>query len=59
MILARMGEKDFPPPFLFRKEGDELGRERKKLRSVLYVAGSRARERMAIAYTGKPAKMLS
>ena len=54
-----MGEKDFPPPFLFRKEGDELGRERKKLRSVLYVAGSRARERMAIAYTGKPAKMLS
>ncbi|WP_288338055.1 UvrD-helicase domain-containing protein [uncultured Gordonia sp.] len=59
VILARMGEKDFPPPFLLRKEGDELSRERKKLRSVLYVAGSRARERMAIAYTGKPAKMLS
>lgn len=52
VILARVGANDFPPVFVRRAEGDRKERELKKLRSVLYVAGSRARERMATVGAG-------
>ncbi|MET9199596.1 UvrD-helicase domain-containing protein [Gordonia sp. NPDC003585] len=52
VVLARLGENEFPPAYIASKTGDDLERELKKLRSVLYVAGSRARERMAICWTG-------
>lgn len=58
VILARLGEKDFPPWFVARLSGDELTREMKRLRRVLYVAGSRARERMAIVHTGSISSVL-
>ena len=59
VVLARLGEDDFPPAYIARKKGDDLERELKKLRSVLYVAGSRARERMAVTYVGEPARILT
>ncbi|ASR03332.1 UvrD-helicase domain-containing protein [Gordonia rubripertincta] len=58
VILARTGANDFPPKYVTRLKGEAREREMKKLRSVLYVAGSRARERMAITCTGSPSVML-
>lgn len=58
VVLARVGENEFPPAYISGKKGDERARELKKLRSVLYVAGSRARERMAVTYVGEPAELL-
>ncbi|MDV8023812.1 UvrD-helicase domain-containing protein [Rhodococcus sp. IEGM 1330] len=52
VVLGRMGAADFPPRYVKSMTGAAKDRELKKLRSVLYVAGSRARERMAIASTG-------
>ncbi|MCG7630892.1 AAA family ATPase [Gordonia McavH-238-E] len=58
VILARTGATEFPPKYVARLKGEARERETKKLRSVLYVAGSRARERMAIICTGSPSEML-
>lgn len=58
VVLARLSDQDFPPAFVRRKTGEGLERELKRIRSVLYVAGSRARERMAVTYVGTPSSML-
>ncbi len=58
VILAGLGANDFPPTYLARKKQDDLVRELAKLRSVLYVAGSRARERLAVTHVGEPSEML-
>lgn len=58
VILARTGDKDFPPKYVTRLRGDAREREMKKLRSVLYVAGSRARERMAVTCAGQQSELL-
>ncbi|MCK0517659.1 UvrD-helicase domain-containing protein [Williamsia sp. DF01-3] len=58
VILARLGDKHFPPHYIANKTGPEFERELKKLRSVLYVAGSRARERMAVTHAGPPTELL-
>lgn len=52
VILARVGKDEFPPAFVRRAKGERRERELKRLRSVLYVAGSRARERMAMLGVG-------
>ncbi|MGP3707810.1 UvrD-helicase domain-containing protein [Gordonia paraffinivorans] len=59
VVLARMGDKEFPPGFVRNKTGADLERELKRVRSVLYVAGSRARERMAVVYVDSPSALLS
>ncbi|MAU84683.1 MAG: DNA helicase UvrD [Gordonia sp.] len=59
VILARTGDKDFPPRYVTRLKGEARERETKKLRSVLYVAGSRARERMAVTCAGKQSSLLA
>jgi superfamily I DNA/RNA helicase len=53
VVLSRMGAADFPPRYVKSMTGPAKDRELTKLRSVLYVAGSRARERMAITSTGE------
>ncbi|WP_347958108.1 UvrD-helicase domain-containing protein [Gordonia aichiensis] len=52
VVLARLGDAEFPPAFVKKAVGERRRDELKKVRSVLYVAGSRARERMAVTYTG-------
>lgn len=58
VILARTGATEFPPKYVTRLKGEAREREMKKLRSVLYVAGSRARERMTVTCAGSPSGML-
>ena len=58
VILARTGATEFPPKYVTRLKGEAREREMKKLRSVLYVAGSRARERMTVTCAGSPSEML-
>ncbi|WP_231857423.1 UvrD-helicase domain-containing protein [Tsukamurella tyrosinosolvens] len=58
VVLARMGENDFPPSYLAKKRGEAHARELSKLRSLLYVAGSRAREQMLVAHTGRMTELL-
>jgi superfamily I DNA/RNA helicase len=53
VAMARLGSKSFPPYYLQQKHGEERVQEVKKLLRVLYVAGSRARERLALFWTGE------
>lgn len=58
VVLARVGHDDFPPQYVKRLEGEAATRESKKLQCLIYVAGSRARERMAITSTGAPSALV-
>ena len=58
VALARLGSKSFPPRFIQQKRGEEREQEEKKLLRVLYVAGSRARERLALLWTGELSSLL-
>jgi len=58
VALARLGSKSFPPYFIQQKHGEEREQEEKKLLRVLYVAGSRARERLALFWAGKLSSLL-
>jgi superfamily I DNA/RNA helicase/mRNA-degrading endonuclease RelE of RelBE toxin-antitoxin system len=53
VAMARLGSKSFPPYYVQQKHGEEKEQEEKKLLRVLYVAGSRARERLALFWTGE------
>jgi superfamily I DNA/RNA helicase/mRNA-degrading endonuclease RelE of RelBE toxin-antitoxin system len=53
VAMARLGSKSFPPYYVQQKHGEEREHEEKKLLRVLYVAGSRARERLALFWTGE------
>ncbi|MCV7194042.1 UvrD-helicase domain-containing protein [Mycolicibacterium brumae] len=59
VALARLGSTSFPPAYLSRLAGLERDQEEQKVLRVLYVAGSRARERLAILWTGKPSPLLT
>lgn len=59
VAMARLGSKSFPPYYVQQKHGDEREQEEKKLLRVLYVAGSRARERLALFWTGELSPLLS
>lgn len=51
VILARLGTDSFPPYYVQNMKGQERELEENKLRNVLYVAGSRARERLSVVWT--------
>ncbi|MGY1934651.1 MULTISPECIES: UvrD-helicase domain-containing protein [Nocardia] len=53
VALARLGAESFPPYYVQKMMGPERELEERKLRNVLYVAGSRARERLAVVWTKK------
>jgi superfamily I DNA/RNA helicase len=58
VALPRMGTAEFPPPYVRALgEEDALSAERTE-RNLLYVAGSRARERLWISWTGQPSPLL-
>lgn len=59
VAMARLGSKSFPPYYVLQKHGEEREQEEKKLLRVLYVAGSRARERLALFWTGELSPLLS
>lgn len=59
VAMARLGSKSFPPYYLQHLSGQERAQEEKKLLRVLYVAGSRARERLALFWTGEMSPLLS
>ncbi|WIM87434.1 3'-5' exonuclease [Candidatus Mycobacterium wuenschmannii] len=59
VAMARLGSKSFPPHFVQQKHGDEKDQEEKRLLRVLYVAGSRARERLALFWTGELSPLLN
>ncbi len=51
VVLARLGADTFPPFYVQKMTGPERELEENKLRNLLYVAGSRARERLAVVWT--------
>ncbi|WP_292976569.1 3'-5' exonuclease [Mycobacterium sp.] len=59
VAMARLGSKSFPPYFVQQKHGEEKQEEEKRLLRVLYVAGSRARERLALFWTGELSPLLN
>jgi superfamily I DNA/RNA helicase len=59
VAMARLGSKSFPPYYVQQKHGDEREQEEKKLLRVIYVAGTRARERLALFWTGELSPLLS
>jgi superfamily I DNA/RNA helicase/mRNA-degrading endonuclease RelE of RelBE toxin-antitoxin system len=58
VAMGRLGSKSFPPYYVQQKHGDEREQEEKKLLRVLYVAGSRARERLALFWAGELSALL-
>lgn len=58
VALVRLGSKSFPPYYIQHKQGEEREQEENKLLRVLYVAGSRARERLALFWTGELSSLL-
>ena len=59
VAMARLGSKSFPPYYLQQLQGLEREQEEKKLLRVLYVAGSRARERLALFFAGEISPLLT
>lgn len=59
VAMARLGSKSFPPYFVQHLQGLDREQEEKKLLRVLYVAGSRARERLALFWTGELSPLLN
>lgn len=59
VAIARLGTKSFPPYYLQQRHGGERDQEEKKLLRVVYVAGSRARERLALLWTGELSPLLN
>lgn len=58
VAIARLGAGSFPPYFVQQKHGDEREQEEKKLLRVLYVAGTRARERLALLWAAELSPLL-
>lgn len=58
VAMSRLGSKSFPPYYVHQKHGEEREHEEKKLLRVLYVAGSRARERLALFWTEELSPLL-
>jgi len=58
VALLRMGATQFPPAYV-RGQDPGTRRESERIeRNLLYVAGSRARERLSISWTGQPSTLL-
>lgn len=59
VAMARLGSKSFPPCYLQQLMGLDREQEEQKLLRVLYVAGSRARERLALFFAGEISPLLN
>jgi hypothetical protein len=58
IALPRMGATDFPPPYVRALAEDDARAAERIERNLLYVAASRARERLWISWTGQPSPLL-
>lgn len=58
VAVASAGLKELPPWAVRQLEGDELDAAWARERSLLYVAGSRARERLYVSWHGAPSELL-
>jgi superfamily I DNA/RNA helicase/mRNA-degrading endonuclease RelE of RelBE toxin-antitoxin system len=58
VALVRMGSRHADMAYLESLDGQELQQARDTERNLLYVAGSRAREELAVLWTGEPAEVL-
>lgn len=58
VALLRMGAAEFPPPYLRTLAEDDAQSAERTERNLLYVAGSRARERLWISWTAQPSPLL-
>lgn len=59
VAIAALGADSFPPFYVKRLQGTEREQEERKLKRVLYVAGSRARERLALFASGRPSELVA
>lgn len=59
VALAGAGSDDLPPRPVRQLEGDEARAAWARERSLLYVAGSRARERLYVSWTHYPSELLA
>lgn len=59
VLLSRLGSKSFPPYYVQHLKGPEREQEERRLTRVLYVAGSRARERLALVWSGQKSALLN
>ena len=58
VAITRLGAGDFPPAWAMQGDADAQTAALQRERALLYVAGSRAREQLALLYAGKPSKLL-
>lgn len=58
VAIARLGCESFPPHYINKLKGADLELELRKLRRVLYVAGSRARERLLLFSAGEVSELV-
>lgn len=58
MVLARMSQDQVPPRWLGTLVQEERDVELRKERNLVYVAASRARERLFVSWSGKPSALI-
>lgn len=58
VAVVGAGSKELPPPPVQRLTGDEREEAWARERSLLYVSGSRARERLYVSWVGVPSDLL-
>ncbi|MEP6464325.1 MAG: UvrD-helicase domain-containing protein [Frankiaceae bacterium] len=58
IALSRLGVAEFPPPFVRSLPEDEARDAERIERNLLYVAASRARERLWVSWVGHPSILL-
>jgi superfamily I DNA/RNA helicase len=59
IAIVGAGSAEIPPPGLRRLPDEEREPAWRRERSLLYVSGSRARERLYLSWVGKPSELLS
>ncbi|WP_043679658.1 UvrD-helicase domain-containing protein [Nocardia vulneris] len=58
VALPHLGDDCLPPYYVRNLKGYARGQAEHRLRCLLYVAGSRARERLSLSWSGKPSPLL-
>ncbi|WP_410595381.1 UvrD-helicase domain-containing protein [Amycolatopsis sp. lyj-23] len=58
VAVAGAGKRELPPWGVRRLEGEERDAAWARERSLLYVSGSRARERLYVSWVGEPSELL-
>ncbi|MGW3545671.1 UvrD-helicase domain-containing protein [Nocardia niigatensis] len=59
VALAALGGGSFPPPYVHKLTEYQRRQEENRLRRLLYVAGSRAREQLALFWSGPASPLLT